>query len=237
MSGLHSELVVEEYKRQAAIQAATYVHDSMIVGLGTGSTARFVVSELGRRVREEGLRIQAIPTSVVTQKQAREEGIPLTTFADQSVLDIVIDGADEIELRTLNLIKGMGGALLWEKIVASTAKQFVIVADKSKCVERLGERCPLPVEVVAFGWESTARKLAALGAQITLRRCSDGRIFLTDERHLIIDCVFSPLTAPYTLAEDILSIVGVVEHGLFLHMATIAIVSGSDGTHILEPSV
>ena len=236
MNGLSSDLV-DEYKRQAAIQAAAYVRDGMVVGLGTGSTARFVVSELGRRVREEGLRIQAIPTSVATQQQAGEEGISLTTFADQSVLDIVIDGADEIELKTLNLIKGMGGALLWEKIVASTGKQFIIVADESKCVEHLGQRCPLPVEVVAFGWEITARKLVALGAQITLRRCPDGRVFLTDEHHLIIDCVFSPLTAPYTLADDILGIVGVVEHGLFLHMATTAIVSGSEGTRIFEPSV
>ncbi|MBO6037191.1 MAG: ribose 5-phosphate isomerase A [Acetobacter sp.] len=225
------------YKKQAAIQAVSYVHDGMVVGLGTGSTARFVVAELGRRVREEGLNIQAIPTSMSTKKQACEEGIPLITFADQSVLDIVIDGADEIELKTLNLIKGMGGALLWEKIVASTARQFVIVADTSKYVEHLGMRCPLPVEVVTFGWESTARKLSALGAQVTPRRSHDGSFFLTDENHFIMDCVFSPMIAPYTLADDILSIVGVVEHGLFLHMATTAIVGGENGVHVLKPSL
>ena len=224
------------FKQQAAIQAAALVQDGMAVGLGTGSTARFVVAELGRRVREEGLRINAIPTSIATRTQAQEEGIPLTTFAEHPELDIAIDGADEIEPTTLNLIKGLGGALLWEKIVASIARQFVIVADASKYVDHLGMHCPLPVEVIPFGWESAAHRLGALGAQTTPRRLRDGSLFLTDEKNLIIDCLFPPMTNPDALAADILNIVGVVEHGLFLHMATQTITAGPDGVKILTPT-
>ena len=223
------------FKEQAAIAAAALVEDGVAVGLGTGSTARFVVAELGRRVREEGLRICAIPTSIVTEKQAREEGIPLTTFGAHPALDIAIDGADEIEPGTLNLIKGLGGALLWEKIVASAASRFVIVADASKYVDHLGGHCPLPVEVIPFGWENVARKLAALGAQTTPRRQRDGSFFLTDEKNLILDCVFGPIMNPDALSTALAETVGVVEHGLFLHMATQTITAGPEGLRVLEP--
>jgi ribose 5-phosphate isomerase A len=171
----------------------------------------------------------------VTEKQAREVGIPLTTFAETPALDIAIDGADEIEPRTLNLIKGLGGALLWEKIVASAASRFVIVADASKYVDHLGAHCPLPVEVIPFGWENVAHKLAALGAQATPRRQRDGSFFLTDEKNLILDCVFGPIMNPDALSTALAETVGVVEHGLFLHMATQTITAGPEGLRVLEP--
>ncbi|MGO2958611.1 MAG: ribose-5-phosphate isomerase RpiA [Acetobacter sp.] len=224
------------FKQQAAIQAATLVKDGMAVGLGTGSTATFVVAELGRRIREEGLRICAIPTSDATEAQAREEGIPLTSFGEHPDLDIAIDGADEIEPGTLNLVKGRGGALLREKIVAAAAKQLVIVADASKYVEHLGMLCPVPVEVVPFGWESAATRLARLGAHVAPRKHRDGSFYLTDEKNLIMDCVFGPIENPDTLSQSIYGIVGVIEHGLFLHMATQTITAGPEGIKILEPT-
>lgn len=224
-------------KQQAAIKAAALVQDGMVVGLGTGSTAFFVVAELGRRVREEGLKICAIPTSEATDAQAREEGIPLTTFAAHPELDITIDGADEIEPRTLNLVKGRGGALLREKIVASAAKQLVIVADSSKYVDHLGMLCPVPVEVIPFGWENVAVRLGHLGAQVTPRKTRDGSFYLTDEKNLILDCVFGPIADPHKLGTDIHAIVGVVEHGLFITMATQAITAGPEGIRVLFPTV
>lgn len=223
-------------KQQAAIQAAALVQDGMVVGLGTGSTAFFVVAELGRRVREEGLRICAIPTSNATEAQAREEGIELTGFGAHPELDITIDGADEIEPGTLNLVKGRGGALLREKIVASAAKQFVIVADSSKYVDHLGMLCPVPVEVVPFGWENVAVHLGRLGAQVTPRKMRDGSFYLTDEKNLIMDCVFGPIADPQTLGQAIHNLVGVVEHGLFIHMATQAIIAGAEGIQVLHPT-
>lgn len=224
-------------KQQAAIKAAALVQDGMVVGLGTGSTAFFVVAELGRRVREEGLKICAIPTSEATDAQAREEGIPLTTFGAHPELDITIDGADEIEPNTLNLVKGRGGALLREKIVASAAKQLVIVADSSKYVDHLGMLCPVPVEVIPFGWENVAVRLSHLGAQVTPRKTRDGSFYLTDEKNLILDCVFGPIADPHTLGEAIHRIVGVVEHGLFIAMATQAITAGPDGIRVITPTV
>lgn len=224
-------------KQQAAIKAAALVQDGMVVGLGTGSTAFFVVAELGRRIREEGLRFCAIPTSDATEAQAREEGIPLTTFGAHPELDLTIDGADEIEPRTLNLVKGRGGALLREKIVASAAKQFVIVADSSKYVDHLGTLCPVPVEVIPFGWENVAVNLGRLGAHVAPRKTRDGSFYLTDEKNLIMDCVFGQIEDPHKLGTDIHSIVGVVEHGLFIHMATQAITAGVDGIQVITPTV
>ncbi|MCP1220697.1 ribose-5-phosphate isomerase RpiA [Acetobacter orientalis] len=225
-----------QFKQQAAEYAAAFVKDGMAVGLGTGSTAKFVVAELGRRMREEGLRFCAIPTSDATEAQAHEEGIPLTTFAQHPYLDLAIDGADEIEPVTLNLVKGRGGALLREKIVAAAAKQFVVVADASKYVEHLGMLCPVPVEVVPFGWESAAARLAALGAQVAPRKHANGSFYLTDEKNLIMDCIFGPITDPDALSRSIYAIVGVIEHGLFLHMATQTITAGPEGIKVLDVS-
>lgn len=193
----------------------------MVVGLGTGSTAKFAVDALGRRMRE-GLRFVGIPTSEATATQARGLGIPLTTLGDHPVIDITIDGADEVEPKTRNLIKGRGGALLREKIVAAASKQLVIIADESKLVDKLGSKMPVPVEVIQFGWQSTARHLTALGTNPILR---DG--FTTDSGNVILDCNFGPIADPETLTRRIDSIVGVVEHGLFLGMATQVLLAGS----------
>jgi ribose 5-phosphate isomerase A len=161
-----------EMKKAAAESAAALVRDGMVVGLGTGSTATFAVSELGRRVAE-GLRIVGIPTSEATATQARSLGIPLTSLAEKPEIDLTIDGADEVEEGTLNLVKGLGGALLREKIVASASKRLVIVVHGSKLVSRLAASGPVPVEVVPFGWESTARRMAALAAKPALRRTAN----------------------------------------------------------------
>ena len=208
-------MTVDQLKEAAAQAAASLVSSGMVVGLGTGSTAKFAVDALARRMREENLRFIGIPTSEATANQARGLGIPLTNLGDHPVIDLAIDGADEIVTKTRNLIKGRGGALLREKIVESAAKQLIIIADDSKLVEKLGSKMPVPVEVIQFGWQSTARKLESLGAKVVLRTN-----FTTDSGNVILDCAFQPIADPETLAREIDSIVGVVEHGLFLGMAT-----------------
>ena len=187
----------DEEKRAAAETAAAMVEDGMVIGLGTGSTAHYAIEALVRRVRR-GLRIRAIPTSERSAAQARAGGIPLTTFAEHRRLDLTIDGADEIELGTLNLIKGLGGALLREKIVASVSARLVIVADHEKLVDRLGTKTPVPVEVVPFGWETTADRLRRLGADPQPRRDATGQLFCTDGGNRILDCRFreSPIPEP-----------------------------------------
>ncbi|NHN89233.1 ribose 5-phosphate isomerase A [Acetobacter conturbans] len=218
-----------EYKRQAAEFAAEMVRDGMVVGLGTGSTAAFVVDALGRRHKDEGLRFVAIPTSVATEQQAQGLGIPLTTFADHATVDLTIDGADEIQRGTLNLIKGLGGALLREKIVAAASSRLVIIADDSKLVDHLGMKTLLPVEVTPFGWEATVRHLEKFGAQASPRRNRDGAFFVSDGGNLILDCKFHEIVDAAQLEQDIRSVVGVVESGLFVGMATEAVVAGSEG--------
>jgi len=219
----------DQYKEAAAKAAASLVLDGMVVGLGTGTTARFAVEALAHRMAQ-GLRFTGIPTSQATAQQARSLGIPLTTLERHPQIDITIDGADEIHLPTLNLIKGRGGALLHEKIVAASSNQLIIIADDSKLVEQLGSKVPVPVEVVSFGWTSTAHRLEQLGCNATLR---EG--FTTDGGHLILDCAFGPIEDPHSLATRIDSITGVVEHGLFLGMATQALVATADGIRTLRP--
>jgi ribose 5-phosphate isomerase A len=214
-------------KRAAAEAAALLVQDGMVVGLGSGSTAALAVEAIGRR----GPRIVGVATSEKTAELARSLGIRLASLAGQPRLDLTIDGADEVETGTLNLVKGRGGALLREKIVASATARLVIVADESKVVERLSaaER-PIPIEVVPFGWESTAERLRALGASPQLR---EG--FVTDGGHYILDCLWTDMGAAAELAERLDGVVGVVEHGLFIGMAVEAIV-GDDagGTRVLR---
>ncbi|WP_291365599.1 ribose-5-phosphate isomerase RpiA [Acetobacter sp. UBA5411] len=217
-----------EYKRQAAEFAAAMVEDGMVVGLGTGSTAAFVVEALGRR-HKEGLRFVAIPTSVATEKQALGLGIHLTTFGEHARVNLTIDGADEIQRGTLNLIKGLGGALLREKIVAASSDRLVIVADDTKLVDHLGMKTLLPVEVTSFGWEATARQIEQLGGQASPRRNRDGAFFVSDGGNLILDCRFPVISDAGRLEQEIRSIVGVVESGLFVGMATDAIVAGGEG--------
>jgi ribose 5-phosphate isomerase A len=220
-------------KRAAAETAAAMIEDGMVVGLGTGSTARFAIEALIRRVRE-GLRIRAIPTSERSAAQARDGGIPLTSFTEHRRLDITIDGADEIEIGSLSLIKGLGGALLREKIVAVASDRLVIVADGRKLVDRLGATVPVPVEVVPFGWETTADRLRRLGTEPQPRRDADGKLFCTDGGNRILDCQFGAIGDPAALDLAIGQTVGVVETGLFIGIAKLALVAGDNGVRRLE---
>jgi len=224
----------EKLKQTAAETAVALVEDGMILGLGTGSTSKLAVDALGKRVAG-GLRVTGIPTSEFTGQQARALGIPISTLDEHPELAMTIDGADEVELGTLNLIKGRGGALLREKIVASAGKRLIIIVDESKLVDRLGSHFAVPVEVVPFGWTSTARKLEALGAKITLRTGADGKTYITDGGHYIIDCGFGPIASPDKLEAELNRVVGVVEHGLFLGMASQVIVAGQKGVEVLKP--
>lgn len=224
---------VSEKKRAAANSAAQLVQPGMLVGLGTGSTARFVVEALGRRVRA-GLTITAVPTSDATAAQAEAEGIRLASLDDSGALDLTIDGADEVELGTLNLTKGLGGALLREKIVASASRRMIVVADDRKLVERLGARARIPVEVIPFGWPLAARRIEALGAVAELRRAADGVPFRTDGGHYILDCAFGPIADAGLLASKLDATVGVVEHGLFLGIASEVHLAGDAGVTIFR---
>jgi ribose 5-phosphate isomerase A len=223
----------DELKRQAALRTLEYVRDGMVLGLGSGSTAEICVAELGRRVRD-GLRVVGVPSSRKVEGIARQAGVSLASLNDQARLDLTFDGADEIDLRTFNLIKGRGGSLLCEKLVATSTELEIIVADDSKLVQTLGERKPVPVEVVKFGWRRTAAALERLGSQPVLREAGEGP-FLTDEGHYILDCRFPPIAEPERLAAEIKSIVGVVEHGLFIGLAHRIVVAGADGVRVCEP--
>jgi ribose 5-phosphate isomerase A len=219
-------------KRQAAEAAAALVCPGMAVGLGTGSTAAHLVAVLIRRWREEGLRFVAVPTSERTAAQAAAGGLALTDLAAHPALDLTIDGADQIELRTLNLIKGMGGALLREKIVAAASDALVIIADDGKLADRL---ClPVPVEVVRFGWQATDRRIRALGAATALRRGPDGGPYITDGGDLILDADFGAMADPGATDRALRDIVGVIESGLFIGRARQVFLAGADGVRHLE---
>ena len=219
----------DEQKQAVGEAAAQLVEDGMVVGLGTGSTARFLVEALGRRVRDGALKIVAIPTSERTAEQARSVGIPLVGLDTHPRIDLTIDGADEIELGSLALIKGLGGALLREKIVAAASARLVIIADETKLVKRLGRRTPVPVEVVRFGWQATAAHLGELGARPTLRHAGGDVPFITDGGNLILDCKFDGIADPRASELAIDDVVGVVESGLFVARAESALVAGIDG--------
>jgi ribose 5-phosphate isomerase A len=220
---------VDARKLAAAEVAAELVEDGMVVGLGSGSTATLAVAAIGRRTAQ-GLRIVGIPTSEKTAGQARGLGIPLATLAERGSIDLTIDGADEIERESLDLVKGLGGALLREKLVAAVTKRLVIVADEDKLVDRLGENArPIPVEVAPFGWQTTARRLSALGAEWTQRLTPAGEPFITDGGHIILDCRFQSLDSARSLQQRLDAMVGVMEHGLFLGMTSEAIVGRSGG--------
>ncbi len=231
MSAGPSEL--DRFKAAAAAAAVAMVEDGMVVGLGTGSTAAFALDFLGRRVAN-GLRIVGIPTSEETGREARRQGIPLSTLADHVRLDLTIDGADEVVVATLGLVKGGGGALLREKIVASASDRLVIVVDETKVVSRLGARSLVPVEVVPFGWETTARRLQRLAARLARRTTPEGPPLLTDGGHYILDCAFGGIEDPERLQRQLDATVGVVEHGLFLGLATRVIVGGPRGVRVID---
>src|SRR5690606_12099476 len=220
-------------KKLAAEKAIQFIESGMTVGLGSGSTSSYFIDLLGRRVRR-GLQIQAIPTSNRSGRLAEEVGIPLTSFEFVNSLDITVDGTDEFD-RSLALIKGGGGALLREKIVASASKRVIIIADSGKRVDVLG-RFPLPVEVTPFGWQVTAHKIEGLGAVPALRRGPTGEIFETAERNYILDCRFDSIRQPKELARKLDSIVGIVEHGLFTDLVDMVIMGHGDSVEILEPN-
>ena len=218
----------DELKQAAAEASAALVEDGMVVGLGSGSTASAAVRVIGRRVAE-GLRIIGVPTSEKTRSLAASLAIPLATLDEQSRIDLTIDGADEVARRTLDLVKGRGGALLYEKLIAASSRRFVIVVDESKVVDRLcPERQSIPVEVVPFGWRTTAQRLEAIGAEWTLRS-EGGKASVTDGGHYTLDCRFPLFDSAVELRGKIDGIVGVVEHGLFLGMATDVIVAKTGG--------
>ena len=225
---------LESFKQQAAEQALTYVQSGMRLGLGSGTTARYVVEGLAARLRDGRLHtIVGVPTSDATAALARSLGVPLATLDEQPLLDIDIDGADEISPQ-LDLVKGLGGALLREKIVAAAASQFIVIGDSRKQVTTLGTHAPLPVEVIGFGLRPAERHLRALGCEPALRLTASGPPFITDEGNYILDCRFTSISKPAELSNAIRAISGVVDHGLFIGMATRAIIAGENGLIEIE---
>ncbi|MBC7236604.1 MAG: ribose-5-phosphate isomerase RpiA [Chloroflexi bacterium] len=235
----------EELKRAAGHYAADFVTDGMIIGLGSGSTARYATLRIAERLREGSLaNIVAVPTSNETARLAQSEGIPLTRLnalvegkgersaKDGKLIDLTIDGADEVD-PCLHLIKGLGGFLLREKIVASVTRREIIVVDESKLVETLGTHSPVPVEVVRFGWRVTCAALERTGACVRLRM-RNGQPYVTDERHFIIDCRYEAIPSPYELARALEAIPGVVGHGLFLGMTHAVVIASSDRVWVKE---
>lgn len=214
---------MEELKRIAAHRAVEYVRDGMVVGLGTGSTTRYAVEKLGEMVKE-GLDIVGIPTSLETEELAKKVGIPLSTI-DEHDIDLTIDGADQVD-RDLNLIKGGGGALLREKMVASCSREEIIIVDESKIVDEFS--FPLPVEVVKFGWKSVARKLESMGLEPARRE------FVTDNGNYILDCRYEVIENPEEMERMLNGIPGVVENGLFVGLATMVIAGTSEGAKTIR---
>jgi ribose 5-phosphate isomerase A len=219
----------DKEKEAAARASVRFVNDGDVVGLGTGSTAAYVVRFLGERV-QAGLKIVGIPTSVRTKELAASLGIPLTTLDECQQIDVAIDGADEFDPK-LQLTKGGGGALLREKIIASASRQFVVIADSSKQVAALGA-FPLPVEVIPFAEALVAKRIAALGAKVNVRETAEGKPFITDEGHHILDCRFGRIPDPPTLARKLSDTPGIVEHGLFINMADVVLMG--KGNEVVE---
>jgi ribose 5-phosphate isomerase A len=226
----------DEQKRAAALAALEHVRDGMRLGLGTGSTARYFVDAVGAKVKE-GWKLSCVPTSEQTRAQAQGLGIGLTTLDDTPQLDLAVDGADEID-GDLSLIKGGGGAMLREKIVATSAQRMIVIADSSKRVERLG-KFPLPIEVVPFGVKATALKIdkacawaGAKGGKLVIRT-RDGKPFVTDNGNIVLDCALGSIPDAPKLAAALSSIPGVVDHGLFIGIASLAIIAGEQGVATL----
>ena len=228
---------MDELKRQEAVRALEYVGEGMKLGLGTGSTAKHFVDLLGERVRA-GLKVLCVPTSEATRRQAKSLGIRLSTLDETPQLDLTVDGADEVDPE-LRGIKGGGGALLREKIVAAASDRMIVIADDSKWVETLG-RFPLPVEVIPFGVAATQRAIGRAFAetgnsgQMVVRQGKDGHVFVTDGGHWIVDAHLGRITDAPRLAGLLNSIPGVVEHGLFIGLASIAMLAGSQGIRVVE---
>ena len=222
----------DEAKLKAAQRALDFVQDGMSLGLGSGTTSTIFIKQLGERVKQ-GLRVQGIATSDASQRLAESLSIPITTFDQCPELDLAIDGADEVG-PDLALIKGGGGAMLREKIVAGAARRFIVIADSSKLVDTLG-RFPLPVEVIQMALPLVSRKLEALDLNPKLRHHPDGSLYITDEGNVILDCACGSIPDPVWTASELRSIVGVVEHGLFVNMVSLALIAGDDGVREVYP--
>ncbi|MEK0306229.1 ribose-5-phosphate isomerase RpiA [Bifidobacterium favimelis] len=221
-------------KKAAGVEAAKLVEDGMVAGLGTGSTVRFFVDELGRRVNEEGLRFTGVTTSRRTKEQAEGYGIKIVDVDEVDHIDITIDGADEVD-KNFNGIKGGGAALLWEKIVAVNSRKIVWIVDESKVVDTIG-RFPLPVEVIPFGERHVLDRFQDRGYKPVLRLDAEGQPVLTDEHNHIIDLHMEHIDHPEDLAQDLITTVGVVEHGLFLNMVDTVIVGDPNGPRVMTNS-
>jgi ribose 5-phosphate isomerase A len=220
-------------KRAAAERAVALVQDGMVLGLGSGSTAEIAVELLARRVAA-GLNVIGIPTSERTSVLALKLGIPLTSLDTHAQIDLAIDGADQVERGTLNLVKGLGGALLREKIVAASARRLVIAVDETKLVARLGGQTALPVEIAAFGWHSTLGRLQAAGYRPVLRE-TNGQPFTTDGGNHIADCAIVTIADPRKLEAELHALPGVIETGLFIGMTSTVIVAGANGVEEFAP--
>jgi ribose 5-phosphate isomerase A len=223
---------IDELKRAAAIGALEHVRDGMRLGLGSGSTAEIFVHELGARVRQ-GLRVVGVATSNRVSMLATAQGVPLTSLDAVDRLDLTVDGADEVDIRTLALTKGRGGALLREKLVALASDRELIIVDDSKLVDRLGQRCAVPVAVIPFGWQQTAARLRALGCEPRLRMTHTGP-FISDDGLVTLDCQFAPIEDPIGMAAALKAIPGVVEHGLFVDIADEVVVASAEGLRSLR---
>jgi ribose 5-phosphate isomerase A len=220
---------IQEFKTQAAKEAVTFLKSGMIVGLGTGSTATIAIKIISQLLQAEALDdILGIPSSVKTARLAQELGIPLTSLEEHPEIDVTIDGADEVDPE-LNLIKGGGGALLKEKILAQASKQVIIVVDESKLSPKLGTKWALPVEVLPFAWKTEAFFLESLGAVAAIRKLSDETLYKTDQGNLIIDANFGEIQQPDALAQKLQERAGIIEHGLFIGLASMVISSGKSG--------
>ena len=225
---------IPQLKQKAGWYAVGFVESGMVLGLGHGSTAVFAVRCIAQLLREGRLRdVLGVPCSRQVEAEAQELGIPLTTLDQHPTVDLTIDGADEVD-PNLNLIKGGGGALLREKIVAQASRREIIVVDESKLSPALGTHWPVPVEVAPFGWRTQSAYLESLGAQATLRVENDGTPFRTDQGNLILDCHFGPISDPTQLAARMNQRAGIVEHGLFLGLAMDVIVAGAEGVRHLK---
>ena len=222
----------EELKKLAGEKAVEHIEDGMIVGLGTGSTVEYTLKALGKLVRE-GLNIKGIPTSIHTKRIAKEEKIPLTTLDENPEIDVTIDGADEVD-SNLNLIKGGGGALTREKIIAFNSKKVIIVVDDSKVVKCLGIDFALPVEVTKFGWQSTKKTIEEFDCNVELRMIMEDEPFITDNGNYILDCEFIRIDNPEELHVNLNNIPGVVENGLFIGLVDEVIVGGKQGVLTLD---
>ncbi len=221
-------------KKQAAEKALEFIEDNMTIGLGTGSTAQFMLKKLGELVKD-GLKIEGVPTSVKTKKVAKKYNIPLTEFNEFTEIDVTIDGADEVD-SYLNVIKGGGGALTREKIVAYHSEKVIIIADESKVVKALGIDTPIPVEVVKYAWPATKKSIEELGCTAELRKIV-GEVYITDNANYILDCDFGKIKEPDILEQTLNLIPGVVENGLFIDLVDEVIVGSKQGIVTLQEKV